>query len=454
METKSQAKIISYNINNIDICASAARISTTKGNANEIFEKAKNHPNNQDLIDRVLQSGHKSLIEHSVFTIAFWNVSAFVEQFFIECRLASFTVKSRRYVDFSKLGYYTPSDLDTESLSQYRRYMDMLYGAYQEMLEQGIPKEDARFLLPYSFNSNFYCTLNARELNHIICTIKFGRGRYIPELQDIARQLTDQIESLFPVLLSEIAYAEKQYNTDVSDTNFSNVQDDLVFIERRKIGIPELISSPQNPREILENAYQISHSLPLDIGLLLKSERPRELEQLAYSFLISNITLSGITHIVRHRMQSIIIPSIQSIDHNKYIIPETISNNPALLKRYKYILETTNGMLKQLNCSKLLNKYGYYFALSGNVMDIMTTMNSRELMHFIRLRICNRAQWEIRDISVEMLRQLQEHFPELFNKFGSSCYINGYCPEGRMTCGKYDEVIKKFGQSLRGGYEK
>jgi thymidylate synthase ThyX len=31
-----------------------------------------------------------------------------VEQYFIERRLASFTVKSRRYVDFSGLGYHIP----------------------------------------------------------------------------------------------------------------------------------------------------------------------------------------------------------------------------------------------------------------------------------------------------------------------------------------------------------
>lgn len=41
MEKSSQAKIISWNMNHGEICASAARISTTKGNAAEILEKAK-----------------------------------------------------------------------------------------------------------------------------------------------------------------------------------------------------------------------------------------------------------------------------------------------------------------------------------------------------------------------------------------------------------------------------
>lgn len=44
MAHKSVAKIISWNMNSEVLCASAAKMSTTMGNANEIFEKAKNNP--------------------------------------------------------------------------------------------------------------------------------------------------------------------------------------------------------------------------------------------------------------------------------------------------------------------------------------------------------------------------------------------------------------------------
>jgi len=447
MEMKSQAKIISYNIYNENICASAARISTTQGNAYEIFERAKDNPKNQDLIKKVLQSGHKSIIEHAVFTIALWNVSAFVEQFFIECRLASFTIKSRRYVDFSNLGYYIPSDLYGDDLSHYCHYMDLLFDAYQMMLEQGIPKEDARFLLPYSFNSNFYCTINARELSHIICAIRYGRGREIPELQNLANQIVKQIETLFPGLVSEFDSTSNQYNGKEALFRPDNTQDTIAFIESQEIGVPRLINSPQNPLKILNVAYHINHPdliQPFDVNLLLKSGRPRELEQLSYSFLISNITLSGTTHIVRHRMQSIIIPPIQSVNHSKYIIPTTIKSNPTLLKQYKHILTKANDMVKHLKDSELLKNYSYYYALSGNLIDIMTTMNARELMLFVQLRACSRAQWEIRDITIKMLKQLRDHFPELFNNLGPGCYIKGYCPERNMTCGKMNKNISRF----------
>lgn len=440
-ENGLQAKIINFSMNSEAICASAARISTTKGNAIDIFENAKDHLSNQALIKKVLASGHKSFIEHAVFTIALCNVSAFVEQFFIECRLASFTIKSRRYVDFSKLGYYIPPDLTDESKKSYCKYMDTMFEAYQTLIENGIPKEDARFLLPYSFNSNFYCTINARELSHLIHTMKYGRGYNIPELRILADQLTSQIESLFPCLISEFKYPFTEHflieNTDV--------QSPISYIKDQKIGTVRLVDSPSDPLEKLTLAYHIkngSSTQPFDINMLLKSARPRELEQLSYTFLICNITLSGITHFVRHRMQSIIIPSIQSINHNKYIVPASLHDN--LLEYYKQILETANTFVKQLPANPQLEAYHYYYALSGNVMDIMTTINARELKLFIELRSCNRAQWEVRDISIKMLEQLRNHFPELFNCFGPSCYTKGSCPEGNLSCGNMKQVITQF----------
>lgn len=447
MELRSQAKIINYNIDNEAVCASAARISTTKGNAFDIFEKAKNSPNNLDLIKKVMKSGHKSLIEHAVFTIALCNVSAFVEQFFIECRLASFTIKSRRYVDFSNLGYYIPPDLTEDSRLNYCKYMDMMFHAYQTLTEHGIPKEDARFLLPYSFHSNFYCTINARELIHLINTIRYGRGYGIPELNNLADQLVGQIEDIFPCMSSEIKCPSNGCHHIEPLRGHINTQDSPSFIEGKEIGAVSLISSPSNPLHMLNVAYHIKHPAapqPFSIDLLMKSDRPRELEQLSYTFLISNITLSGITHIVRHRMQSIIVPPIQNINCNKYIVPATVSSDNRLLEFYRNTLTEANRMIKQLSENSLLRDYSYYYILSGNVTDIMTTMNARELKLFTQLRACNRAQWEIRDISIEMLKQLRNHFPELFDHYGPNCFTNGYCPEGGLTCGEMGQVIEKF----------
>lgn len=444
MDAQSVAKIISYNLYGENICASAAKISTTKGNAYEIFEQSQDCGKNRDLIRKVLNSGHKSIIEHAVFTIALWNVSVFVEQFFIEFRLASFTVKSRRYVDFSGLGYFVPPDLDKDSCGRYCQYMDMLFEAYRSLLEDGIPKEDARFILPYSFHSNFYCTLNARELVSMIHAIRYGRGRAIPELQSIADQITDQLKDLFPSIL----WSSETVSPDSDSAGGAeSIHEEISLIDEAQAGGVTLMQAPSQPKKLLEASYRVSHPdsvQPLDFKALILSSRPRELEQLSYSFEISNISLAGITHIVRHRMQSVIVPPLENIGRGKHILPDTIQNNPSARNRYEEALARACNMRRDMYLNPALRKYGYYMLLSGNVTNIFTTMNARELMLFIRLRSCSRAQWEIRNIAVQMLALLRHELPEIFSHAGPTCYISGTCPEGRLSCGKMDRVIAAF----------
>ncbi len=65
---------------------------------------------------------------------------------------------------------------------------------------------------------------------------------------------------------------------------------------------------------------------------------------------------------------------------------------------------------------------------------IVVTMNIRELLHFFELRCCKRAQWEIRDLALEMLALAEPTAPYIFMDAGASCR-RGPCREGKMTCG-------------------
>lgn len=74
---------------------------------------------------------------------------------------------------------------------------------------------------------------------------------------------------------------------------------------------------------------------------------------------------------------------------------------------------------------------------------MMLTMNARSLLNFFRLRCCNRAQWEIREVAEQMLALVKPIAPTIFAKAGPGC-VSGPCPEGRMTCGKAVQVRKKY----------
>ena len=136
----SRAIIVVKNTEALRVAAASARISTQQGTAIEIFEKSLGDEKDLRLIDKVLSSGHKSVVEHQTFGIAFNDVSVLVEQFVIESRLASFTVKSRRYVDFTGAGFVVPEKLDDGQRALYESAMCARFDDYDKLMALGVPK--------------------------------------------------------------------------------------------------------------------------------------------------------------------------------------------------------------------------------------------------------------------------------------------------------------------------
>lgn len=450
------------------ICASAAKISTTEGSALSIYDSTGDREKAAKLINRVIQSGHKSVMEHVNFTVAFNNVSVFVEQFIIEFRLAAYTVKSRRYVDFRGMGYHIPhfssiaagEEQKKRMEERYKSHMNYLFSEYEFLLDSGIPREDARFILPYSFRSNFYCTVNARELAHIIYSAIHGRGREYAEIREIGQMLLEQGEKLFPGVFQSL-YSTEKGNED----KWEKIGQLLKGHESQKSECTEqceLLTYTAEPDETLavaaivnsvklstEEARKIIKSNPDMIKdciqIAARDRRRRELEHITFTFRINKLSLAGLTHLVRHRMQSISIPSFSFIQADSgYLTPGTVAANPAILERYKNIWDNHRKMLKELIELGMPPEYRIYMCLSGDFLDVVTTMNARELFHFIQLRTCNRAQWEIKDITVDMLKKLKKAAPVTFSLAGPHCYMYNSCPEGKLACGKFKETVGFF----------
>ena len=167
---------------------------------------------------------------------------------------------------------------------------------------------------------------------------------------------------------------------------------------------------------------------------LLRDPRPRELELLNYVFKVSDVSLACVTHFTRHRMQSLIVPSpVKALEKNAYVLPQSIKQNNEALQIYLDAFhQNTQAARAFTDVPQALS----YFALAGNTVDLLFGMNARELRHFLRLRTCARAQWEILSAAREMLALLTEEDRALFKYYGPSCAVLGRCPEGRLSCGK------------------
>lgn len=98
--------------------------------------------------------------------------------------------------------------------------MAKLFGLYSEFCEAGVPKEDARFLLPYCLFSNFFCSINGREFLHLLKAMLYGRGSKYPEIVKLGRELKEQAEKLTPGIMTGFDERSKNYMPDNPDLSF------------------------------------------------------------------------------------------------------------------------------------------------------------------------------------------------------------------------------------------
>lgn len=430
------------------IIASGGRISTMDGTADEIYAKslAAGQEKNEKLIGKVLSSGHTSVLEHCYVNLSFENVSVLAEQFLIEFRLASFTVKSRRYVDFSGAGYVAPDFSDPAQAEAFDAAVRALFGIYDELEAAGVPKEDARFVLPYCFCSNFFCSMNARELVHVMNELTYGRGSGIPELRALGESLFAQCEARLPFLALRKPEVYRRTPDWTPQAAQPLVPDEPVTV----------LSAAQDAGRKICDAYLLARGLapqPLRedeqtelLKTLLAQPRRRELEQASYTLLFGGLSLAALTHLTRHRMQSLCPPQLlQNIRYDRYVLPQSVRDK-GMEARYRSAFELAGQAAAQLRDRGADESILCYLMLSGQTVPVLTTMNAGELYVFFRLRCCMRAQWEIRDAACQALAALREVSPELFRLYGPTCFCTGKCPEGKMTCGRQTEMKRKFSE--------
>lgn len=435
----SIAKILSETKNGEKICACAGTISTRPGTATAIWESRTDKQKNLKLVDKVVSSGHKTIIEHHYFNIAFENVSVFFEQFLIEFRLAAYTIKSRRYVNFSNAGYNLPQDISAENKKIMQQHIEDMFSVYDNLVEGGIAVEDARFVLPYAFASNIYASLNTRQLVYLICNMIYGRGKHFGEIYNLGMQLKKQVEERYPNIIEKEKHNYKNYSLDLK--NYSNKK--AVTFNKATTAI---LQGATDSDEIIKQCVDLLSIDSFDTKAVKSDGKiGRILEQFNYTISFKNLTLSSLTHLVRHRIQSIIVPYLQAFAYsNNFVMPPKIAENKALKEVYLSAIKRNREVFEALKAQGCTDEQLIYIALSGTTVDVISTINARELAHMFRLRTCTRAQWEIMHLMRELLQKLCKFNSALFGKMGANCFVDGFCPEGKLSCGKMAEVQQYF----------
>lgn len=167
------------------------------------------------------------------------------------------------------------------------------------------------------------------------------------------------------------------------------------------------------------------------------------LEHASFTFSVEGVSRALLAQVTRHRIASFSVQSQRYVSLEKgfgYIIPPKIqAMGEDAIQEFESQMQQMHQWYidwqEKLGSGEGSNEDARFVLPNACETHITMTMNARELLHFFSLRCCDRAQWEIRAMAIEMLRLCKKAAPVIFENAGPSC-VNGPCPEGTKSCGK------------------
>jgi thymidylate synthase (FAD) len=173
------------------------------------------------------------------------------------------------------------------------------------------------------------------------------------------------------------------------------------------------------------------------------------LEHVTFSFGVEGVSRVLLAQLTRHRIASFSVQSQRYVSYENgfgFIMPDSIAAlGEEAVQQYQKQMDTIESWYvdwqKKLGKGEKSNEDARFVLPNACETRLVVTMNVRELRHFFSLRMCNRAQWEIRRMAEEMFKICFNTAPALFMDAGPAC-IRGKCPEGEKTCGMAPEIRK------------
>ncbi len=191
---KPVVHLISKPENMLKTIYTAARTCYSADMPINIYNGADDEEKMLKLIERVVGSGHYSVIEHVQVTFAISNVSRACTHQLVRHRHMSFSQKSQRYVkEKGQFDYLIPVTIEQneELKRKFTEFMGKISDFYTELTEAGIPAEDARAVLPNAASTSIVASLNLREMIHIANLRLCSRAQ--TEIRTMVKLMCDEL---------------------------------------------------------------------------------------------------------------------------------------------------------------------------------------------------------------------------------------------------------------------
>lgn len=146
----------------------------------------------------------EALLDHVVYMFEIEDCSRVTTHQLVRHRAVSYDQESQRFSAATKEGVVTPPSVRSNETGHqaYDEALKAVYGAYEKMVAAGVPKEDARYILPSSIKTKLVMTLSARSLMHLVWQRTALQAQW--EIRELATALHGLAREATPELWTKI----------------------------------------------------------------------------------------------------------------------------------------------------------------------------------------------------------------------------------------------------------
>lgn len=218
--------------------------------------------------------------------------------------------------------------------------------------------------------------------------------------------------------------------------------------------VVNLISKPDNMLKTIYTACRTCYSADMPINIynstddeekmlklierVISSGHYSTIEHIQVSFVISNVSRACTHQLVRHRHMSFSQKSQRYVKEKgqfDYIIPPTIEKNPEMKLKFENLMSEISKVYGELTDAGILAEDARAVLPNATSTSLVASLNLRELIHLANLRLCTRAQYEIRTMVKMMCDALVAEEPWLKPYLVPKCERFGFCDEDK-SCGR------------------
>lgn len=166
----------------------------------------------KELLDKCIKDNHLAITEFSDFTFRIEGMSRSCLAQLTRHRVASYAVRSQRYCNEDDFPFVVPPKIhqDADARNVYMKAMNDIKKAYKTLCSYGVPKEDARYVLPNACSTVVEVKMNFRELMHFCNERLCSKAQW--EIREIAQMMKTCVGNVSSSLAEKLVpKCEKHY---------------------------------------------------------------------------------------------------------------------------------------------------------------------------------------------------------------------------------------------------